>query len=192
MLGGSTFGALATSMIPPSLPAHEDFDLYETKTQPDGDVTKAAALWKQNNCPHDAHASRFPNTEPYPQLIGTVVTAYQRIGVLVKPVPLNHATYYQNIGNPNEPYDMVLAGWVPDWPNGSAVIPPLFSSGQVAAALSKDDERDRVQRELLDAAGPGDRQPDHRGVRRARPDRRSTTCGARWTRRSWRRRWRSR
>lgn len=138
VLGGSTFGALATSMIPPSLPAHEDFDLYETKTQQDGDVTKAAALWKQYKCPATLNIG-FANTEPYPQLMGTVVTAYQRIGVLIKPVPLNHATYYENIGNPYEALDMTVAGWVPDWPNGSAVIPPLFSSGQVAAALSKND-----------------------------------------------------
>ncbi len=35
---------------------------------------------------------------------------------------------------------MIVAGWIADWPNGSAVIPPLFSSGQVAAALSHNDE----------------------------------------------------
>jgi peptide/nickel transport system substrate-binding protein len=139
VLGGSVFGQLATSMIPPSLPAHEAFDLYETNTQQDGDYGKARDLWKANGCPPTITAA-FPNVAPYPQLLSTVVTAYQRLGVQVKLDPIDAGAYYQVAGDPNNKDDIILGGWIADWPNGSAVIPPLYDADQVTAALKDKSE----------------------------------------------------
>ncbi|HEY2794791.1 MAG TPA: ABC transporter substrate-binding protein [Micromonosporaceae bacterium] len=136
VLGGAVAGPLATSIIPPNLPAHADFDLYETNTQPDGDVAAAQKLWTAaNKCPSSINVTYLSTSPVYQQEVGTIVAAYQRIGVLVHPVPIP-APYWPLIGNPNSDYDMMYAGWVPDWPNGSAVIPPLFSSQQVTDVLT--------------------------------------------------------
>ena len=35
--------------------------------------------------------------------------------------------------NPANGNDLMLTGWVPDWANGSAVIPPLFDGRQIPA-----------------------------------------------------------
>ncbi len=134
-LGGAVFGELATSLIPPNLPAHANFDEYETTTLPDGDYAKAGKMWESNGCPATISVA-YPDQTGLPQLLATVVQAYQRAGIAVKLEPLSKPSYYAQIGNPRNPYDLVYAGWVPDWPNGSAVIPPLFSSQQVTAALA--------------------------------------------------------
>jgi peptide/nickel transport system substrate-binding protein len=132
-VGGAIFGPLATSLIPPNLLAHQAFDDYETTTLPDGDPTKAESLWTKNNC-GDAVTIAFPNVAGIAQLMSTVVQAYQRAGISVNLAPLNPQSYWSQIGLPSESYDMLYAGWVPDWPNGSAVIPPLFSAATVTAA----------------------------------------------------------
>ncbi len=132
-IGGAIFGPLATSLIPPNLQAHATFDDYETNTLPDGDPTKAQALWAKNKCGNGVTIA-YPDASGITQLMATVVQAYQRAGIGVTLVPLDRQSYWNQIGNPAEPYDMLYAGWVPDWPNGSAVIPPLFSAATVTAA----------------------------------------------------------
>jgi len=134
-VGGSAFGDLATSLIPPNLPAHLKFDDYDTNTQQDGEPTKAASMWQQAKCKSSIKVA-YPDVSGLAQTMSTVVQAYQKAGITVDLVALPTTVYYQSIGDPHEAYDMVYAGWVPDWPNGSAVIPPLFSSGQVTAALA--------------------------------------------------------
>ncbi len=134
-VGGAIFGPLATSIIPPNLIAHQNFDDYETTTLPDGDWAKAQSLWAKNKCGNGVKIA-FPNAAGIPQLMATVVQAYQRAGISVTLAPLDPQSYWSQIGNPTESYDMLYAGWVPDWPNGSAVIPPLFSASSVTAALA--------------------------------------------------------
>jgi peptide/nickel transport system substrate-binding protein len=38
------------------------------------------------------------------------------------------------IGNPDSGLDLMYAGWIPDWANGSSVIPPLFDGRGLAVA----------------------------------------------------------
>lgn len=136
VLGGATAGELATSMIPPGLLAHADFDLYETKQFPDGDETKARAMIKTNNCKTSLKIG-YPDIPIYHQLLSTVVEAYQLIGVDVTAIPVDPANYQFKIADPNKPFDMDVSGWVPDWPNGSAVIAPLFSGAQTEGSASQ-------------------------------------------------------
>lgn len=130
VLGGSVFGDLATSMIPPGMPAHADFDLYETKTFPDGDTDQAAQHWKSGTCPESVSVA-YPDIPIFHQLLSTVVEAYQRIGVIAKTHALDPTRYSSLIGDPKNTYDMIYSGWLADWPNGSAIIPPLFDGKQI-------------------------------------------------------------
>jgi len=133
--GGAVFGDLATSIIPPNLLSHENFDIYDTTTLQDGNQPKALKMWAQDHCPSTVNIA-FPNASGIPQQMSTVVRAFQQAGIHAKLYPLDQSSYYASITNPREKYDMTYAGWVPDWANGSAVIPPLFSGAQVAAALA--------------------------------------------------------
>jgi peptide/nickel transport system substrate-binding protein len=135
VMGGITAGALATSMIPPKLLAHEDFDLYETKAQPDGDTAKAAKLLTDNGCKTSLKVA-MPDLQINHQLFSTVVEAFQRVGVEVKVNFIGTSSYLGSVNQPSSPYDMALLGWVPDWPNGSAVLPPLFSGSTVGSGSS--------------------------------------------------------
>lgn len=129
VLGGAVFGQLATSMIPPGMPAHQDFDLYETGQFPDGDTDQASQRWKSGGCPGSISVA-YPDIPIFHQLVSTVVQAYQRIGVIVNAHAIDPTRYNFIVGDPNNKFDMIYSGWLADWPNGSAIIPPLFDGAQ--------------------------------------------------------------
>jgi peptide/nickel transport system substrate-binding protein len=134
--GGSVTGDYATTMIPPNVKANKPFDLFDTIANPEGNPDKArdimdAQAKAKKPCDSTIKVA-FPNTPLRRRLINTVVEAYQRAGIEVRPVPLDPATYYSSgIGDPANGYHMMLAGWIPDWANGSAIIPPLFSGSVI-------------------------------------------------------------
>jgi peptide/nickel transport system substrate-binding protein len=128
------FGQLATSMIPPNLLAHSNFDLYNTAGDPDGNPQEAAKFWKAGNCPQSVTIA-FPNASGVPQQMSTVLRAYSQANIQVILDPLPQQTYFDHLLDPRSDFDMSLVGWVPDWANGSAVIPPLFGGQPVAYAL---------------------------------------------------------
>jgi peptide/nickel transport system substrate-binding protein len=142
-LGGAAFGDFATTMIGPSLKAHKDFDLYNSRTNVEGDVGRANALIKQaadakQPCPTKIKVA-YPDTKDAIRVITTIIEAYQRIGIEVVRAPHPQKGYFASyIGNPDSGLDLMYAGWIPDWANGSSVIPPLFDGrGLVVAAKNK-------------------------------------------------------
>ncbi len=129
-MGGSVFGDFATTMIGPQLQAHRDFDVYGSLSRLEGDREKAADLMKQaadggKACPAKIKLA-FPDQKDVRRQVATVVESYQLIGVEVQLNPINPAEYVDVIGNPGNGNDLMLTGWIPDWANGSAIIPPLF------------------------------------------------------------------
>jgi peptide/nickel transport system substrate-binding protein len=43
-------------------------------------------------------------------------------------------TYYNTgVGDPTNDFTLMLTGWVPDWANGSAILPPLFAGSGIPA-----------------------------------------------------------
>ena len=55
------------------------------------------------------------------------VESLARAGITVKPNPIERGQYYGVVfENPNE---VMLGGWGPDWPNASTVLPPLYVQG---------------------------------------------------------------
>jgi peptide/nickel transport system substrate-binding protein len=129
--GGSVTGDYATTMIPPGLRSHKDFDVFSSLTNPEGDAEKTLALMDERKkagspCKSTIRVA-YSDTPIRRRLMNTVVEAYQLAGIQVKAEALSPATYYRTgIGDPTNPYDMMVAGWVSDWPNGSAVLPPQF------------------------------------------------------------------
>lgn len=131
VLGGQLIGELATGMIPPNLAAHQDFDPYGTLEFPDGQPERAAQILADAeaddiDCP-DEISFVYPDTAEIRRVAATVVESYQRIGIQVTQVPLPAGDYFTADGILGEQgWELTWLGWVPDWPNGSAVIPALF------------------------------------------------------------------
>lgn len=127
-MGGSMFGDLATSAITPSLRSHKPFDLYNTKTKPEGDRERARALLQEAGaaCPRQIRLV-FPESRR--RLVATVAESFQLAGIeteLVGVDPSKVDYFGDVIGRPDNNYHVMWAGWIADWANGSAVIPPLF------------------------------------------------------------------
>jgi peptide/nickel transport system substrate-binding protein len=137
--GGSMFGDLATGMIPPNLKAWKDFDHYGTKTNPDGQRDKAleqisAAKAAGVDCfPGNKITVAYRDTPQIKRYASTIVDTYARsLGIQVELKAVEAKTYWaEGISDSANPYDMMYAGWVADWANGSAVIPPLFDGRNV-------------------------------------------------------------
>ncbi|HEX6500792.1 MAG TPA: ABC transporter substrate-binding protein [Micromonosporaceae bacterium] len=130
-MGGSVFGDLATTMIAPDLKAHLDFDLYGTQANPEGDPDKAQQLMTQAKCRQKITVA-VPDNATIKRYVNTIIEAYQRAGIQVVLKPIDPATYFDTgIGDPANSYDLMYAGWIPDWANGSAILPPLFDGRQI-------------------------------------------------------------
>jgi len=134
--GGSVTGDYATTIIPKGMKAHKDFDLFDTLSNPEGNPAKSIELMNQQKAagkPCDTTIkAAYPDTPLRRRLMNTVVEAYQLAGIRVVPVPLPSSTYYgTGVGDPTNPYALILAGWVPDWANGSAILPPLFAGSVI-------------------------------------------------------------
>jgi peptide/nickel transport system substrate-binding protein len=128
--GGSVYGDYATSMIAPQLKAHKDFDLYDSAANVEGKPDVAISLFANVQATGKPCASTLtiaiPDQKDVRRMIATMVETYAQVGIQLKINALDPDTYWDIIGNPANPNDIMWAGWVPDWPNGSAVIPPLF------------------------------------------------------------------
>jgi peptide/nickel transport system substrate-binding protein len=132
MFGGSLLGELATSMVPPNLRAHQDFDHYGTQEFPDGQPERAREILDEAEaegitCFEEPITFSFPDDAQIRRLVNTVVESYQRIGVQVSLEPIPPGSYFAELlGARHGEFHLSWVGWIPDWPNGSAVIPPLF------------------------------------------------------------------
>lgn len=140
-MGGSLIGDLATTMLSPTLKAYQKFDHYGVFTNGgEGNPQRALELIAKANqedhvtCPTKlvlAHPDQPTTTNRF---VKTVVDAFIEIGVQVQLQPLPVGPYFNTIKayEAQSKYDLLWAGWIPDWSNGSAVIPPLFGSDAVA------------------------------------------------------------
>jgi peptide/nickel transport system substrate-binding protein len=126
-MGGSIMGDIATSMIPTGLAAHKDFDVYGDKAHPDGDVDKAAELLKKagSHCPKNLNVA-YRQNPVNKRLMKPLIEMFLKVGIKITPMEVPSLGYYTAIADPGKPFDLLYAGWLPDWANGSAVIPPLF------------------------------------------------------------------
>ena len=132
-MGGATFGELATSVISPSLRSHKEFDLYNTKTKPEGDRDRARQLLTEAGaaCPKKIKMV-FPETRR--RLMATLAEGFNLAGIETELIGIDpsKANYFaDSIGRPDNAYDVMWAGWIADWANGSAVVPPQFSGGVI-------------------------------------------------------------
>ncbi|MGH3716353.1 MAG: ABC transporter substrate-binding protein [Micromonosporaceae bacterium] len=130
-LGGSPYGDYAATMLPPTMKAHQDFDVYGSNARPDGDRVKALKLMEGKDCPTKLTLD-FMNTPLYEQVADVIQDSYRRIGIEIVKHPIPKDKFFDVVSMPAKQHDLVLAGWVPDFPNGSGTIPALFDGRAIA------------------------------------------------------------
>jgi peptide/nickel transport system substrate-binding protein len=73
----------------------------------------------------------LPDNDTIARYVKTMVDAYVRVGIKVELKRLPAGEYWGRIADVGHGNHLVYAGWIPDWANGSAVIPPLFDGALV-------------------------------------------------------------
>ncbi|MGW1534067.1 ABC transporter substrate-binding protein [Streptomyces aureus] len=130
--GGSLSTATATTIISPLTPGHKDFDLYEKKTKPMGDPEKAKALLKDAGKTGQTIVVAMQQSDNAVKQAVAIKTALTKAGFTPVVKQVDKTSFYSQIGQLDNEYDMFAAGWGPDWPAGYAVIQPCFDSSQIA------------------------------------------------------------
>jgi peptide/nickel transport system substrate-binding protein len=135
--GGAVGGEYATTIIPPGVTGHKDFDVYDSNANPEGRPDKAISIMqeqaKQGHPCKSAISLAYLDSATTRRLVATVVEAYQLAGIQVVPHPFNDfgAYYNRGIGDPRNQFDLMFFAWVPDWASGSAIIPALFDGRHI-------------------------------------------------------------
>ncbi len=177
--GGSALGDYATTFIPPGVHGYKNFDLFQATANPEGQPDKAAAIMDQQQraghpCPAAVHVA-YRDSALYKRLISTVVEAYQLAGIQAIPEPVDRDVYYTTgIGDPANHFDLMVAGWIPDWASGSATLPPVFDGAVIPPLSAAGHAAGNVNFSLLD--DPKINDGLHAAQAEADPDR----AAARW------------
>ncbi|TQS40792.1 protein kinase domain-containing protein [Cryptosporangium phraense] len=121
-MGGPYVGELTTSLLSPRLPGYPE---DQSRARRSGDPAAArAALHGEAVTLVFAYRA---NSEGK-RLADAVGSAFLRAGVTVRPVAVPSDQYLAAIGAWSNPYDLYLCEWAPDYLDGNAMLPLLYSS----------------------------------------------------------------
>ncbi len=130
--GGSFGGDLGDGVIKPNLPA--DYAPSEMWTGllgqeiPDaGDPEFAKKLIEESGEPMPTIQFDYGDTPERNKEAASMVASLAKAGIKVKPNPIEVGQYYSIVFDPAKAGHIMWAGWGPDWPNASTVIPELFT-----------------------------------------------------------------
>ncbi len=130
--GGEFYGDFADGTIKPNI--GQDYaatGLWDTllgqKVPDTGDPNFAKQLIAKSGVAAPSLTYNYADTPTNAKAAAIVVASLGLAGITVKPVPLERGKYYSIVFDPKKAGDFGAAGWGPDWPNASTVIPPLFT-----------------------------------------------------------------
>ena len=127
--GGADAGDYATSLITPALTSYKKFDPFPAG--PKGDPEKAKALLAEAGKPDFPLAIDYGNTPQNAKSAAAFKAGLERAGFKVTLNGINPDTFYTTVGKTSAQSELTLAGWGPDWPSGSSVVPPLVDGRQI-------------------------------------------------------------
>jgi peptide/nickel transport system substrate-binding protein len=138
-------GAIASTVMPPSVSGYQQFDLYNAVSQPNGDITAAKAQLAQCKMA-GASASGFSTGLAYrsdrPQETAAaqaLQASLAQVGIKVTLSGFTSGKYYTDFaGDPSyvHSHDLGLdmGGWGPDWPDGYGFLDYLTNGATISAA----------------------------------------------------------
>ncbi len=137
--GGTQLADVATTILPPSVNGHADFDLYPSDGST-GDVDKAKQLLTEAGLADGFTFTLDIRNQPIMQAQAEAIQqALERVGITAKLNVIDTSTYYETIGTPSQQNDAAITGWCPDWASSaSTFIPPLFDGRNITEKGNND------------------------------------------------------
>ena len=138
-LGGATAGAIASSVLPPTIPGYQSFSGYAAIADPGGAV--AAAKTQLRLC-GQAHgfttAIAYPTGDGAQEAVAQALRAsLARAGISARLVRLPYWSYYsETAGDPDyvdsHHLGILLGQWRASWPDGYAFLDELSAGSAIA------------------------------------------------------------
>ncbi|MER6087215.1 ABC transporter substrate-binding protein [Streptomyces bluensis] len=132
--GGKYGGELAGGLFAPTLPGFDPkYDPYDKLKKPNGDIAKAKELLQEAGVKDGTKLTYAYSNSPRGQAQQVIIKdALAKIGFDVQAKEIDRATFYEQIGKLDNPYDLYMTGWGQDWPSQSTVVTPVYDGEQIA------------------------------------------------------------
>jgi peptide/nickel transport system substrate-binding protein len=162
-LGGDFVGDLGDGVIKPNLGVDYApsgiWDGLLGQAIPDtGDPDFAKQLIAESGEPMPDITWDYPQNATRDQEAAIVVSSMARAGINVTANPIPGGQYYGIVFDDAAAHEFGWAGWGPDWPNASTIIPPLFTyTGGWNLSRIDDGNNPGWEEKVSDAIGTLDR-----------------------------------
>jgi peptide/nickel transport system substrate-binding protein len=130
--GGDFSGDYADGVIKPNM--GQDFaptGMWDTllgqKIPDTGDPEYAKKLIAESGEAAPTITFDYPQSPTADKAAAIVVDSLGKAGITAKPNPIEPGQYYGVVFDPEKAHELINAGWGPDWPNASTIIPELFT-----------------------------------------------------------------
>lgn len=131
--GGAYGGDVAPNYFAPTLPGYEaSYDPYDRLKAPQGNIAKAKEILKDVPAAEKKVVFAYSSTEAGQKRKVAIEDALTKVGFDVVAKEVDSASYYEQIGKLDNPYDIYISGWGQDWPSPGTVITPVYDGTQVA------------------------------------------------------------
>ncbi|WP_432988830.1 ABC transporter substrate-binding protein [Dactylosporangium sp. CA-233914] len=127
-LGGATFAAPVTTLMPPATIGWKNYDAYPAGKS--GDPAKARELL--------GGASRelvlaFQDDSTFQALSTTLKSDLEKAGfrITLKAIPAD--SFLDETKKKDNPWDLYIGSWGADWPSGAAILPVLYDGRAIKA-----------------------------------------------------------
>ncbi|MFI6727863.1 ABC transporter substrate-binding protein [Streptomyces atratus] len=129
--GGPSAGDYASTILSPDILGRKEFDLYGKLKTPQGDAAAAKAILKKAGKLGQKVVYAYPQSPTYDKTAVVIENALKKAGF--KPVikAVDSTSYYDQIQQVDNSFDVMWFGWSPDWPTAYTMIQPLFDSASV-------------------------------------------------------------
>jgi len=128
--GGKYAGDYADGLVKPNIgidyaPTGLWDGLLGQAVPPTGDAEFAKKLIAEaGDCPTEITLD-YAQSADNDKAASVWVDSMAKVGITLKPNPIEPGQYYGIVFDPEKAHELITAGWGPDWPNASTVIPPL-------------------------------------------------------------------
>ncbi|MFB6992478.1 ABC transporter substrate-binding protein [Streptomyces sp. NPDC056178] len=129
--GGPSAGDYATTILSPDILGREEFDLYGKLKAPQGDAEAAKAILKKAGKLGQKVVYSYPQSPTYDKTAVVIENALKKAGFTPVIKPVDSTSYYDQIQQVDNSFDVMWFGWSPDWPTAYTMIQPLFDSASV-------------------------------------------------------------
>lgn len=130
--GGAYAGDYADGVIKPNMgqdyaPTEMWNGLLGQKIPDTGDAEYAKKLIAESGAPMPSVTFDYPNSPTNTKAAAIIISSLAKAGITAKGNPIEPGQYYGVVFDPEKAHELINAGWGPDWPNASTIIPELFT-----------------------------------------------------------------